>query len=109
MFALWGEEAVFDDGSGSYTAGIAQQSGGITAGYEQRDQPFQGYNEVDLTFPQDLSNCVALVGSAAPNDGFDGIDDLQPAVASILGSKVRVYSHRPQSGIMGGFAISVVC
>jgi len=100
LFALWTEED-----------GIKQQSGGITATGAVFDQPFTGYRQVIVTFPQDLSNCAAIAGNSNPNgsvSGGGGIDD-HALTTSIFGTTVRVYRPTSSSGVMPDFTIAVFC
>ena len=55
MGALWGD--LFNSGS------LERQSGGITAGDADVDSPFLGYTQVLVTFPKDVTGCVALVSA----------------------------------------------
>lgn len=90
---------------------IQQQSGGITATLAVSNQPIPGYSQVTFTFPQDLSNCVAIAGNSNTNDGttaLGGIDD-HALTTSISGTTVRVYRPTPSAGVFPAFAIAVFC
>jgi len=90
---------------------VDQQSGGITAGGVTTNQPFSGYFEVAVTFPQNVSACVAMAALEADNSSFTGgggTDD-HALWTSISGSTVTVYRTITTSGVFPPFAITVFC
>jgi hypothetical protein len=101
MWALWAES--------NDRLGLKQQSGGITAGPEEDFPGFSGYVQVVLTFPSDVSKCVAQATPESQNGGFVGQPGMHPLQTSIEGSKVSVYTERPPGYSMPHFSIAVHC
>ena len=104
LWALWTDSDILL-GPG----GIKQQSGGITSAPLEDDKPFVGFQKVVLTFPQDVSACVAVVSRAVRNGIFVGAGSLHPLSTMISGSTVSVFAETPPSNALPGFAIAVHC
>lgn len=85
---------------------VRQSSGGITAAPgPTQSSSIPGHLEVALTFPQDLTNCVA-VASASENPGTTA--PVVPVQTRIDGARVTVTADSP-SGIFAGFSVVVTC
>lgn len=102
LFALW-------VGNAFAPAGVRQQSGGVTAGASEVFAGFAGYTDVRVTFPRDVSACVALATPSTANGSFSGEFGMHPLRTSISGSTVTVYTETPPSRLMPDFAVEVVC
>jgi hypothetical protein len=100
LFAQIGNEGV-----------VGQQSGSITASSQKTNEPVTGYSDQVVTFPRDLSACVATATDEASNGSTvtgGGVDD-HVLSTSILGDTVTVYRPTPSSGSLPEYSVVVFC
>ena len=63
----------------------------------------------DVTFPQDVSTCVALATVHHKNGSFVGQFDAHPVNTTIEGAVVHVYVQNAPSNIAPDVAVAVFC
>jgi hypothetical protein len=83
---------------------VVRSTGGVTASGVTADPG--GFLSRTVTFPTDLSGCVAL---ASPTIDNGSETPIEPMETSIFGRTVTVLQTNSGSGIEIGFAVAVFC
>jgi len=109
LFALY--DASGSSGPGGIPAGVRQQSGGISVSSLHPDDPLVGFDSYVVTFPRDLSQCVAQASIANKNGSFvlPGNEIIPVLGTSISGTHVTVYWAAAPESSPPSFAITAFC